>query len=116
MFFLGSDKTIYPTITQKMFGPVAGPKLYPLIYVFFSFSSFFQFISYSYVGLDFQVLFMVFFCMTLVALVGLFLLDGNPDWSKYYNIDAVKAASEVRDDNNSKRDSYFEDEKNHSNV
>lgn len=39
MYFLGSDKTVYPTITQKIFGPIAGPKLYPIVYMFFSFAS-----------------------------------------------------------------------------
>ena len=117
MFFLGSDKTIYPTITQKIFGPVAGPKLYPMVYVFFSLSSFFQFISYSYIKLDFQVLFIVFFVMTLIALFGLFLLDSEPDWSKYYDVEAVRTATlDVNLEKKQKNNLENEKERNYSNV
>jgi len=84
MYFLGSDKTIYPTITQKIFGPVAGPRLYPLMYVFFAISSFYQFLIYKFVTVSFGVLFSMFCGLSIVALICTIFVNIKPDWSKYH--------------------------------
>jgi len=82
MYLLGSDKTVFPTITQKIFGPIAGPKIYPFVYVFFAVSSFFQFSIYNFVTHDFKVIFHIFTGSAACAFFATFFLKMKPTWVK----------------------------------
>lgn len=84
MYLLGADKTIYPTITQQLFGPLAGPVLYPLVYQFFAFASLSQFVLFNYVTSSFEVLFMLFLAFSCVAFACTLALDEKPDWSTHW--------------------------------
>lgn len=88
MFLLGADKTLYPTISQKIFGPIAGPKIYPMVYVFFSFSSIYQFVLFSEITQDYELIFYIFSAMTGVCLVCASMLNMQPDWTSYYNTES----------------------------
>lgn len=82
MYFLGSDKTVFPTITQKIFGPIAGPKIYPFVYVFFAVSSLLQFVVYNFITDDFKTIFVVFTVMGVLAFVATLFLNMKPTWVK----------------------------------
>lgn len=78
MYLLGSDKTVFPTITQKIFGPIAGPKIYPFVYVFFAVSSLIQFIIFNYITTDFSLIFKIFAVMTSLSLGATFFVNMKP--------------------------------------
>lgn len=82
MYFLGSDKTVFPTITQKLFGPIAGPKIYPFVYVFFAVSSLAQFVIYNFITDDMKVIFTIFSVMGGISLIATFFLNMSPTWMK----------------------------------
>ena len=82
LYLLGSDKTVFPTITQQLFGPIAGPKIYPLIYVFFAVASFVQFIIYNFITHDFHEIFLIFTGCALASFIATLFLNMKPTWPK----------------------------------
>jgi hypothetical protein len=78
MYLLGSDKTVFPTITQKIFGPIAGPKIYPFVYVFFAVSSLIQYIIFNFITQEFDLIFKIFGVMTCMSLFATFFVNMKP--------------------------------------
>jgi hypothetical protein len=92
MYLLGSDKTVFPTITQKIFGPIAGPKIYPFVYVFFAVSSFLQFSIYNWITQDFKTIFMIFTALAACSFLATFFIQMKPTWVKKASLDEREAS------------------------
>lgn len=76
---LGTMVTIFPTICVKAFGSDVGSKLYPCIYLCFSFSNLTCYLITSYVT-DFETMFYIFGGFAVVGLLTAVLFNPEPSW------------------------------------
>ena len=82
MFCLGSHVTLFPTMIQKVFGTEVGPKVYPLVYQGFSTASLLQYFLLKQLDGNYNFLFKVFGCMTIISLSLTIFFTDVKDWSK----------------------------------
>lgn len=92
MYFLGSDKTVFPTITQKLFGPIAGPKIYPFVYVFFAVSSALQFTIFNFITDNFKTIFHIFLGAGICSFLATFFLNMKPTWVNKEEVESSKSS------------------------
>lgn len=77
---IGAQVTIFPTICTKVFGSVTGPKIYPFIYMCFSFANIVQyFVLQSF--RNWNVMFYVFAGMAAISIAIGLTFDENPNWN-----------------------------------
>lgn len=80
---IGSQVTLFPTISTKVFGSTIGPKVYPYLYLCFSISNFTQYFLYKFYGKEhYSSMFLIFGCVALLGLMIALFFNPNPSWAK----------------------------------
>lgn len=76
---IGTQVTIFPTVTMKVFGAVTGPKIYPLVYMCFSVANMVQYFVLK-LSDNWSVMFYMFGGCAILAMVVGFSFNENPNW------------------------------------
>jgi len=76
---IGTQVTIFPTMTTKVFGATTGPKIYPYVYLIFSIANITQYLILK-VFSNWSVMFILFGACAVAALVVGINFNENPDW------------------------------------
>ena len=88
MFSIGAHVTLFPTLTTSVFGIDAGKAIYPFVYQCFSAASLVQTFLFMYLNSadgdkDFyKILFIIFGCLSILALVVAIFFKESWDWTK----------------------------------
>lgn len=78
---IGTQVTIFPTVTTHVFGSGTGPKIYPFVYLCFSIANIVQYLVLK-VFSNYSVMFYVFGALGVGALVVGWSFDENPNWQQ----------------------------------
>jgi len=76
---IGTQVTIFPTVTTSVFGPAVGPKVYPFVYLIFSVSNITQYLTLK-LCTNWTAMFYVFGSCALMGLAVGLTFDEKPDW------------------------------------
>lgn len=90
---IGTQVTIFPTITTKVFGSTVGPKIYPFVYLCFSMANLFQYFILKIFS-NWSAMFIIFGGLATLALVTGVIFDDCPDWRGQIVEETVKEAQD----------------------
>ena len=76
---IGTQVTIFPTVTTKAFGATTGPKIYPFVYLIFSLANIFQYVVLKFFN-NWSLMFYFFGVFAVAGLVVGISFNENPDW------------------------------------